>query len=184
MKLLTTLMFAAVILLASITHSPLVAQDDDQPEFARQTVDLGIVVSDLDQSTEFYTKAIGFQETGGFGVPADFATDAGLTNGVPLEVAVLTLGDEETATRLKLMQVADVESKTGDNRFIHSQLGFSYLTIMVVDTEAALARLKAMDVKPVAKGPVELPESLATGVFLTVVRDPDGNLVELVGPKK
>jgi catechol 2,3-dioxygenase-like lactoylglutathione lyase family enzyme len=63
-------------------------------------------------------------------------------------------------------------------------LGFSYLTIVVNDTNAALARLKKAGVKPIAKTPVELPKNLAPGVFLTVVRDPDGNLVELVGPKK
>ena len=49
---------------------------------------------------------------------------------------------------------------------------------------AALKRLDKAGVKPVAKGPVPLPAGLPQGVFLTVVQDPDGNLVELVGPKK
>ena len=46
-----------------------------------------------------------------------------------------------------------------------------------------MARLKKAGVKTAAKSPVELPKSLAAGVFLTVVKDPDGNIVELVGPK-
>ena len=184
MKLIAATLSLAVALIASINSNALVAEDNENSEFARQTIDLGVVVSDLDKSIEFYTKAIGFKEAGGFSVPADFAADAGLTKNVPLEIKVLKLGDEATATSLKLMQVGEVDSKKTDNQFIHSQLGFSYITIVVTDTEAAMARLKEMNVKPIAKSPVELPKSLGGGVFLTVVRDPDGNLVELVGPKK
>jgi hypothetical protein len=45
--------------------------------------------------------------------------------------------------------------------------------------------LAKLGVKPIAKSPVLLPESLVPGkMYLTVVRDPDGNLVELIGPKK
>ncbi len=60
------------------------------------------------------------------------------------------------------------------------ELGYSYITIWVNDQTAALARLKKLDVAPIAKGPV----GLSGGLFLTVVRDPDGNFVELVGPRK
>ena len=49
---------------------------------------------------------------------------------------------------------------------------------------AATKRLEANGVKPLAKGPVPLPEGFPEGVFLTVVKDPDGNFVELVGPSK
>jgi len=97
---------------------------------------------------------------------------------------VLVLGDGEDATKLKLMQVAGTLPRTGDTDFIHSHTGFRYLTIMVADTDAALARLAALGVKPIAQGPVALPDSLAPGMHLTCVRDPDGNLVELLGPRK
>ncbi len=153
-------------------------------EFARTTIDLGVVVSDVDKAVEFYTKAIGFTEVKGFKVSAKLAADGGLTNRQPLDIRVLVLGEEDSATKLKLMAVPGVDSKKSDNSFIHSQLGYSYLTIFIGDTNAAMARLKKAGVKPIAKGPVELPENLAPGVFLTVVRDPDGNVVELVGPKK
>ncbi len=54
---------------------------------------------------------------------------------------------------------------------------------MINDTNVAMERLKKAGVKPLAKGPVALPKPLPQGVYLTVVRDPDGNIVELVGPK-
>jgi hypothetical protein len=39
-------------------------------------------------------------------------------------------------------------------------------------------------VKPLANTPMALPESLAPGMALICVRDPDGNIVELLGPRK
>jgi len=167
-------------LFVATTPGPCLAQG----EFARTTIDLGVVVSDVDKAVEFYTKAIGFTEVKGFKVTAKLADDAGLTSRQSLDIRVLVLGEEDSATKLKLMAVPGVDSKKSDNSFVHSQLGYSYLTIFISDTNAAMARLKKAGVKPIAKGPVELPENLAPGVFLTVVRDPDGNVVELVGPKK
>ncbi len=150
--------------------------------FLQKTIDLGCVVSDVEKSVKFYTEAIGFKVAGGFKVPGDFATDAGLTAGKELDIKVLTLGDGEGATKLKLMQVKG-ESKKADHAYINNTLGFSYITIFVKSTDDALARLKKAGVKPIAKGPATLPASLDPKMALTIVRDPDGNFVELVGPK-
>ncbi|NBX30338.1 bleomycin resistance protein [bacterium] len=169
------------VLIAACLALPCVA---GEPAFTRSTIDLGCVVGDLDASVRFYTEGIGFQELKGFEVPAPLATDAGLTDGKPLAIRVLVLGSGESATKLKLMQVAGTTPRTGDTEFIHSRAGFRYLTIFVADTDAALARLAKVGVKPVAKSPVALPASLApAGMHLTCVRDPDGNLVELIGPR-
>jgi catechol 2,3-dioxygenase-like lactoylglutathione lyase family enzyme len=162
---------------------PLTAADAPQQAFARTTIDLGTVVTDLEKSVRFYTEVVGFTEVTGFDVPADMATDAGLTDGKPLSIRVLVLGTGPEATKLKLMQVKGTAPRTGDTEFIHSHTGFRYLTIFVTDTEAAVARLAKHGVKPLAKSPVAIPESIAPGQFLTCLRDPDGNIVELVGPK-
>lgn len=163
---------------ASLTHAA-------EPAFLSTTIDLGTVVTDLEKSVRFYVDVIGFKELKGFEVPADVAGGAGLTDSKPLKVQVLALGDGPGATKLKLMQIAGTSPRTGDNEFIHSHSGFRYLTIIVADQTAALARLEKMGVKPLAKSPVAVPETTAPGgLFLTCVRDPDGNIVELVGPKK
>ena len=151
--------------------------------FPRTTIDLGTVVSDLDRSIRFYTEGIGFRVLEGFAVDADVAAAAGLTDSKPLSIRVLALGDGPDATKLKLMQVAGTTPRAGDNEFIHSHTGFRYLTIFVDNTNAALARLAKLGVKPLAKSPVAIPEKIAPGLFLTCVRDPDGNIVELIGPK-
>jgi catechol 2,3-dioxygenase-like lactoylglutathione lyase family enzyme len=152
--------------------------------FPRTTIDLGTVVTDLEKSIRFYTEGIGFRELKGFDVSADLAASAGLTDSKPLSIRVLVLGDGPEATKLKLMQVAGTSPRTGDTEFIHSHTGFRYLTVMVDDTGAAVERLAKLGVKPLAKTPMALPESLAPGMYLTCVRDPDGNIVELVGPRK
>lgn len=153
-------------------------------EFARATIDLGVVVSDIEKAATFYTESIGFKEVAGFKVGADFATDSGLTDNQPLSIRVFVLGEGESATKLKLMQLPGVKSATSKSESIHAQLGFSYITVFVNDTNAAMARLKKTGVTPLAKGPVPLPKGFPEGIFLTVVKDPDGNFVELVGPKK
>lgn len=158
-----------------------VAADD---EFARTTIDLGMIVSDLDKSIAFYTQAIGFKEVPGFEVAGQVTADAGLTDNHPLKVRVLVLGDGPTATRLKLMEVPAAAPKRGDNQFVHSELGFRYITIRVNDMTRAVARLNKAGVKPLGKCPMALPKSLAPGAYLTVFRDPDGNRVEFVGPKQ
>ncbi len=178
-----TMIILAAMLTVTVAVSGTPAVTAAEPEFATATIDLGVVVSDVEKAVAFYTKAIGFKEVEGFFVPADFAGDAGLTDNQALEIRVLVLGDDETATKLKLMAVPGVRGKKGANAFIHSQRGYSYITVMINDTNVAMERLKKAGVKPLAKGPVALPKPLPQGVYLTVVRDPDGNIVELVGPK-
>jgi catechol 2,3-dioxygenase-like lactoylglutathione lyase family enzyme len=152
--------------------------------FASQTVDIGIVVSDVEKAAAFYTEALGFTEVEGFDVPADMGKKAGLSDNLPFHVRVFVLGEEPTATKVKLMEFPDADSAKADHATIHSTLGLSYLTLHITDTTAAMERLTAAGVKPIAEGPYELPEGFPKGVYLTIVRDPDGNLVELVGPKK
>ncbi len=178
--LLRGLALAAVIV-AGASHE---GAAESKSEFARTTIDIGVVVGDLDKSASFYKDALGFSETPGFSVPADFCADAGLTDNLALDIRVMVLGDGDDATKLKLMAVPGAANRKSDNSFIHSQLGYSYLTVYVADADKTLERLKAAGVKPVAKGPVSLPEGFPAGMVLTVVRDPDGNLIELIGPMK
>jgi catechol 2,3-dioxygenase-like lactoylglutathione lyase family enzyme len=161
---------------------PALASAAEPVTFPSATIDLGTCVTDIEKSVRFYTEGIGFREVPGFAV----AAAAGLTDMKPLAIRVLVLGDGPGATKLKLMQVAGTTPRGGDTEFIHSHTGFRYLTIMVSDTTAALERLAKLGVKPIAKSPVALPASLVPpgDQFLTVVRDPDGNLVELIGPRR
>jgi len=152
--------------------------------FSSTTIDIGMVVGDIKAARKFYTEALGFTEVEGFDVPAAMGADTGLTDKQAFRVHVFTLDDAPAATKLKMIQISDAPGRRIDNAFIHSSLGVRYLTVWIADTTAALARLKKAGVKPLAKCPCALPDSIAKGLCLIIVRDPDGNFVELVGPKK
>lgn len=152
--------------------------------FAHDTIHFGIVVSDLDASVAFYSEVLGLAEAGSFEVPAGMCADAGLTDHQPLSVRVFKTDPEnDDATMVKLMEVPGVQSKPSDNAFVHSQLGISYLTFGVADMNASLERVRAAGGAALAKGPVQLGERPDSD-WLALVRDPDGNLIELIGPKR
>jgi len=176
--------FMIVLAFACLTVCLTANRVPAEEAFSSKTIDIGMVVRDIDKSVKFYTEALGMKEVAGFSVPAEFASKVGLTDGKKLDIRVLTLGDGPSATKLKLMQIPEVESKKFRNRFIHTTLGVSYITLHVTDTKAAVAKLKAHKIKTLKESPLPLPEPLPSSVFLTMVRDPDGNFVELVGPNK
>jgi len=169
----TTLLMAGLFVIAGAQTG------GDKPEFSRTTIDLGVVVSDIEKAAKFYTEAIGFQQVGSFDVAADLAGQTGLTDSRPFQVRVFALGNEPTATKLKVMEIPGAGSKQVDNKYISSSLGFSYLTIMVSDLDKTMARLERNGVAP-----VKAPYKLGGNNCLILVKDPDGNILELIGPKQ
>jgi catechol 2,3-dioxygenase-like lactoylglutathione lyase family enzyme len=153
-------------------------EQEEKVEFSRTTADLGVVAANIEKTTQFYTQALGFTKVSKFEVSDQMAGNTGLTDFKPFQVHVFALSKEPSATRLKIMQIPGDGSKTVDNRYIGSSLGFRYLTLHVSDLTKAMERLKRNGVSP-AKPPYRLP----TGEHLILVRDPDGNLIELIGPR-
>jgi catechol 2,3-dioxygenase-like lactoylglutathione lyase family enzyme len=147
-------------------------------KFSRTTIDLGMVVSDVEKAAKFYTEALGFTELSSFDVSAQMANDTGLTDNRPFKVRVFALSDEPAATRLKIMTIPGANSKQVDNQYIGSSLGFRYLTINVADLTRTLERLKQNGVAPIKE-----PYRLGGNNYLILVKDPDGNTVELIGPR-
>jgi catechol 2,3-dioxygenase-like lactoylglutathione lyase family enzyme len=153
-------------------------QSSLKADFTRTTIDLGLVVSDVEKAAKFYTEAIGFRETGNFDVSAQMAGDTGLTANHPFKVRMFALGSEPTATTLKIMTIPGVNSKKVDNQYIGSSLGFRYLTINVADLTRTMDRLKQHGVSPMRE-----PYRLGGNSYLILVKDPDGNTIELIGPR-
>lgn len=169
------LLLSSLFLLASFAASA--------ENFSSQTIDLGVVVSDIDKSLTFYKEVVGFSEIDGFEVKGDFPKQVGLTDGTPLKIHVLVLGDEEKATKLKLMEVSSPKpARNIKQPYIHTLTGFSYLTIFVKDVDLVLKNAKQKGYKPYAKSPQTLPDGLPQDICLLMLKDPDGNFVEIVGP--
>ena len=172
--------FSLLLVLGSTSRA---AEKERQSNFARQTIDMGIVVTDIEKSLKFYKEVIGFSEVEGFKVGGKFPKSVGLTDGTPLTIHVLTLGDEEQATKLKLMQIESQKPARLINQpHIHTIVGLSYVTIFVNDVDVVMNRAKKLGYKPYGKSPQILPEGLPQDVCLLMLKDPDGNFVEIVGP--
>lgn len=153
--------------------------ESDAGHFTSTTVDFGIVCSDVERSVDFYTQAVGMTELDHFDVDAGLAGAVGLSDNQAFRVHVLVLGKGENATKVKLMEFKKAPGKKANQDFIHSTLGLRYTTFFVKDIAAANLRMIAYGSMPLSKGLQEIPD----GRFLGVYRDPDGNFVELVGPK-
>ena len=180
---MTRRIFPALLLFAAVAA---VAQEGQTPGsangYSSPRVDFGIVVSDIDKSKEFYEKALGLTEIRNFTVPGDFARSVGLSNELPFPVHVMQVTDAPEATQVKLMEFEGTRPARQDLSFIHSTYGMSYMTFYVADLDAALKRAASHGVKPIAQGPKLIGEEIAPGLSLAIVRDPDGNMIELVGP--
>jgi catechol 2,3-dioxygenase-like lactoylglutathione lyase family enzyme len=174
--------FLALLLFVSIAggdNFKVLGQENDSSEvFSSPVLDLGIVVKDLDKSASFYKDVIGCKEVKGFSAPPAFATSIGLVNEMEVVARVFVFGAGEKQSRLKMMSFPKAEASQTDQTYIHSTLGFSYLTLYVTDLSASIERLKKAKVTFLGKTPVPLGGKNA----LLVIRDPDGNFIELIGP--
>jgi len=173
---------SAVLLCAAVAAF---AQDGQAPQgasgFTTPRVDFGIVVSDMGKAKAFYEQGLGLTETRSFDAPGEVGVATGLSDNLPFTVHVLQIGDGTDATQVKLLEVPGTRSHRPDNSFLHSSYGIRYLTFYVSDLAGSLERLAGQGTKPLGQGVVALPESVAPGMGIAVVRDPDGNFVELVG---
>jgi lactoylglutathione lyase len=171
---------AASVLFALLWPAPPAHAADPASSFSKPTIDIGIVARDVDKSAKFYTEALGLKEIEGFSAPAELGKKIGLVDNHPLKVRVFVTDEIEGATRIKLMSFPEAMGTLPDRSYIHSTLGINYLTLFVDDMDQALARLKKAEAKLLGETPV----SLGGKTQLVVVRDPDGNFIELIGPTK
>jgi catechol 2,3-dioxygenase-like lactoylglutathione lyase family enzyme len=170
---------AAIGLFLFLAQSPGRASDASS-EFSNTRIDLGWVVQDAAKTAQFLTNAIGFKEINGFSVTPELGRKIGLIDGYAVDVRVFVLGDGEQATRVKVLSFPQAKSQKPDQKYINTTLGYRYLTLYVKDMKAAVERLKKAQVR--LEG--ETPLDLGGGTYIAVVRDPDGNFVELIGPMK
>lgn len=172
--------FVVLPVVCIVTCALLAGAAGTKGDFARTTIDLGIIVSNVEKTAQFYKNALGFTEVQGFDVSKEMAGDSGLCDYQAFSVRVLVLANEANATRVKIMEFPEAPGKKVDNQFINSSLGYSYMTIFVSDMTAAVERAMKAGVVP-AKKPYQLGGGNS---YLTLVKDPDGNIIELIGPKK
>ncbi len=137
---------------------------------------VGVVVSDLNRSLDFYKNVLGMKETGVINMDAELGEKSGLTGGLPAQVKVLKLEDNDQATEWKLMTFDSVPAPTRPQH-IQDATGMRYVSISVHSVAPYLERLRKNNVPLLGQSPVELQK----GVFLILFQDPDGIFIELIG---
>jgi len=172
MKNISIFMIGAVMALLSTTSMA-------QSEFSSGLIGVGVVTRDLDKSLDFYLNVIGMTKVSEFDVDGEFGSSSGLTDGIAFHVDVLKLQDSPDANQWKLMSF----KKKGSHpmpKYIHDDTGMQYITINVKSLEPFLKRIKEHKVKLLGDTPVPLGEK----DHFVLVQDPDGTIIELIGPLK
>lgn len=170
-KLSVSLIIAVLFLLSSNTMA--------QSEFSSGLIGVGVVCKDIDKSLDFYLNVIGMTKVSEFDVDGDFGTSSGLSDGLAFHVDVLKLQDSPEANQWKLMSFKK-EGSHPISTYIHDDTGMQYITIMVNSLEPFLKRIKEHKIELLGDTPIPLGE---TDHFL-LVQDPDGTIIELIGPLK
>lgn len=168
MKKLIILMLALATTLTTTTMA--------QSEFSSPTIGVGVVVKDIESSLFFYLNVIGMRKVGEFDVNAEFGKTSGLSDGVPFHVDVLKLEDSPEANQWKLMSF-EKDATHPMPTFIQDDNGMQYITIMVKSLDPFLKRIKKHNVKLMGDTPIALGEN-----HFVLVQDPDGTIIELIGP--
>jgi catechol 2,3-dioxygenase-like lactoylglutathione lyase family enzyme len=150
-----------------------------QSEFSSPQIGVGVVVSDIEKSLDFYINVIGMTKVGEFDVDAEFGKASGLTDGVPFHVDVLKLEESPSANQWKLMSFGKEAGHPRPN-YIEDDTGPQYTTIMVNSLEPFLQRIKKHKVKLLGDTPIPLDPDQ----HFVLVQDPDGTFIELIGPLK
>lgn len=143
-------------------------------EFESGAIHIGVVVSDLEKSLDFYKNIIGMEETGGFGLDATMGRKTGLTGGEPFDVKVLQLKNGEQYTQWKLMTFNKKGERT---KHIQDGTGMRYITINVNSIKPILTRLRENNIKLLGDTPIRL----SNGKTFILIQDPDGIFIELIG---
>lgn len=122
----------------------------------KDSLDVGLIVSDMDASLRFYQNLLGLEYA--MTLPVPFGT-----------MHVLRFG----SSAFKLIDPQKVPKKK--NTGLENALGFRYVTFEVRQLSELCTTLAAADVEFV------MPEqSFRPGVRIAMVADPDGNIIEFV----
>ena len=171
MKIIAKFLSISVLVII-ISHRSLA-----QSEFSSTTIQIGVVVTDLDKAVKFYTEVIGMQKVRDFDINSDFGARSGLSGGVPFHVEVLKLEDKSDATEWKLLSFGK-EAQHPKQKWIQDDTGMQYITIYVNSLKPFVDRLEANKVPLLGQTPTAINDEL----WFILVQDPDGNFVELIGP--
>jgi len=141
------------------------------------SVDIGVVVSDVERSLNFYTNVLGMEQVDTWHSSKEMSTTYGVNSGKAFDVINLKLDCDGYVLKYKLNNTPGNKPKDstinseGEN-YGFEKVGTRYLTINVKNVDPFIERIKKMNIKFKL---VTLP----TGYRVVLLHDPDGALLEI-----
>lgn len=139
---------------------------------------IGMTVSDLDRSVEFYSKILHFEKIAEHEAAGEAYEHLEGVFGLRMRIARLRLGDESIElTEFLAPKGRPIPADARSNDF-----SFQHLAIIVSDMDKAYAWLRQNRVRHASPGPQRLPDSnpVAGGIRAFYFRDPDGHFLEIL----
>ena len=139
---------------------------------------IGLTVSDVDRSKNFYIQALGFQLVSDITVTGE---EYSQLEGVPdanIRIVTLQLGNEH----IELMQYLNIQGKPIPSDSQSNDLWFQHLAIVVNDMDRAYAHLKSFPIESISVAPQTIPpdNEASAGVRAFKFKDPDRHDLELI----
>ncbi len=140
-------------------------------KMTKESIDVGIVVQDLEVAEKFYGGVLGLPIVREVEITEEQARQAGCASG-RFEFKAFQAGE----VQLKVVQ-ADSNPPAGGG-IVDKSTGYRYLTFTVESVQEAREALAAAGVTLMGKITEVVP-----GRFIIFFQDPDGNMLECVGPR-
>lgn len=153
-------------------------QSHERTVRAAAVVMVGLTVSDMDRSIQFYTSILDFVKVSDHELAGrEYERLAGVF-GARLRVVRLRLGNESLQLTEYLApqgRPAPVDARSNDRWFQH-------VAIIVSDMDQAYAKLRRFKVQHASAGPQLLPKTIpaAAGIRAFYFKDPDGHPLEVL----
>jgi len=139
---------------------------------------VGMTVSDMDRSVDFFAKVLSFEKLSDIEVHGEeYETLQGLF-GVRMRVVRMSLGEEA----IELTQYLAPEGRPIPADWRSNDHAFQHIAIVVSDMNEAYQRLRAHKVRHASTAPQTIPSSnkAAAGIRAFYFKDPDGHNIEII----
>jgi catechol 2,3-dioxygenase-like lactoylglutathione lyase family enzyme len=181
-SLLSVVVFAAIVGVPQLqvnSHPPVrVAQTQTVRDTVVAVESVGMTVSDMDRSIDFYTNVLSFQKVSDVEVlGTEYEQLQGLF-GVRLRVVKLQLGNESIELTEYLTpkgRPIPIDSRSNDRWFQH-------IAIAVSDMDKAYQHLRKYKIQHASTAPQRIPDTnkAAAGIRAFYFKDPDGHNLEII----
>jgi catechol 2,3-dioxygenase-like lactoylglutathione lyase family enzyme len=166
------------LILLALVGGPVQAQPEAPKAHIQGVHSIGITVSDLDRSIEFYSKVLSFEKVSDMEVWGEEYERLYGVFGLRMRVVTLRLGQE----LLELTEFLVPRGRPMPRDSRGNDHWFQHIAIIATDMDRAYDWLRKHKVEHASTGPQRLPDwnKNAGGIRAFYFKDPDGHFLELL----